>query len=38
MTRQELVDKIKVLVKDVYKNRLKADIAAAEYDELTKFP
>jgi hypothetical protein len=38
MTREELVDKIKTLAKDVYKGRLKADVAAAEYDELTKFP
>jgi len=38
MTREELVTKIKTLTKDVYKNRLKADVAAAEYDELTKFP
>jgi len=38
MTREELVAKIRTLAKDVYKNRLKADVAAAEYDELTKFP
>ena len=38
MTREELVAKIKTLTKDVYKGRLKADVAAAEYDELTKFP
>jgi hypothetical protein len=38
MTRQELVDRIRGLAKEVYKGRLKADIAAAEYDELTKFP
>jgi hypothetical protein len=38
MTREDLVAKIKTLTKDVYKNRLKADVAAAEYDELTKFP
>ena len=38
MTREDLVTKIRTLAKDVYKNRLKADVAAAEYDELTKFP
>jgi hypothetical protein len=38
MTREDLVTKIKTLAKDVYKGRLKADVAAAEYDELTKFP
>jgi hypothetical protein len=38
MTREELVAKIRTLAKDVYKGRLKADVAAAEYDELTKFP
>jgi hypothetical protein len=38
MTREDLVAKIRTLTKDVYKNRLKADVAAAEYDELTKFP
>jgi hypothetical protein len=38
MTREDLVAKIKTLAKDVYKGRLKADVAAAEYDELTKFP
>jgi len=38
MTREELVAKIRMLAKDVYRGRLKADIAAAEYDELTKFP
>ena len=38
MTHQELVDRIRGLAKEVYKGRLKADIAAAEYDELTKFP
>ena len=38
MTREDLVVKIKTLAKDVYKGRLKADVAAAEYDELTKFP
>ena len=38
MTREELVAKIRTLAKDVYRSRLKADVAAAEYDELTKFP
>jgi len=38
MTREELVGKIRTLAKDVYRSRLKADVAAAEYDELTKFP
>ena len=38
MTREELVAKIGILTKNVYKSRLKANIAAAEYDELTKFP
>ena len=38
MTREELVAKIRILTKNVYKSRLKANIAAAEYDELTKFP
>jgi hypothetical protein len=38
MTREDLVAKIRTLAKDVYKGRLKADVAAAEYDELTKFP
>ena len=38
MTREELVAKIRTLAKDVYRGRLKADVAAAEYDELTKFP
>jgi hypothetical protein len=35
MTREELVAKIRTLAKDVYRGRLKADVAAAEYDELT---
>ena len=38
MTREELLAKIRTLAKDVYRGRLKADVAAAEYDELTKFP
>ncbi len=38
MTKQELRDKIKVLVKTVYKDRVSIEQAAVEYDELTKFP
>jgi len=38
MTREDLVAKIRTLTKDIYKGRLKANVAAAEYDELTKFP
>jgi len=38
MTREDLVAKIRTLAKDVYKGRLKANVAAVEYDELTKFP
>jgi hypothetical protein len=38
MTREDLVARIRTLTKDVYKGRLKANVAAAEYDELTKFP
>jgi hypothetical protein len=38
MTREDLIVKIRTLAKDVYKGRLKANVAAAEYDELTKFP
>ena len=38
MTKDELKDKIKVLVKQVYVDKAKTTIAAAEYDELTKFP
>ena len=38
MTAQELRDKIKVLAKVVYAERKRSDVAAVEYDELTKFP
>ena len=38
MTREELRDRIKVLVKTVYKDKVAIEKAAVEYDELTKFP
>ncbi len=38
MTTSELRDKIRSLVPLVYKNKQKAEVAAVEYDELTKFP
>ena len=38
MTKQELRDKIKVLVKTVYRDKIEIEKAAVEYDELTKFP
>lgn len=38
MTAQELKDKIQKLAKEVVADRKKAQIAALEYDELTKFP
>ena len=38
MTKDELKEKIRVLVKKVYIDKAKTTIAAAEYDELTKFP
>lgn len=38
MTATELKEKIRLLVPQVYQNRKKADVAAVEYDELTKFP
>jgi len=38
MTASELRDKIKVLAKQVYTDRKRSDVAAVEYDELTKFP
>ena len=38
MTRDELKEKIRVLVKQVYVDKAKTTLAAAEYDELTKFP
>lgn len=38
MTASELKDKIKVLVKKVYKEKGKGNDAAIAYDELVKFP
>lgn len=38
MTPSEFKEKIKVLVKQVYKGKSKTDDAALAYDELTKFP
>ena len=38
MTASELKEKIKVLAKQVYKDRIKGDDAAVAYDELVKFP
>jgi len=38
MTREELILKIKQLAPQVYKSSKKAEEAAVEYDELTKFP
>lgn len=38
MTKDKLKEKIRVLVKQVYIDKAKTTIAAAEYDELTKFP
>jgi hypothetical protein len=38
MTSSELRDRIKLLVKQVYKQKTKSDDAALAYDELTKFP
>jgi len=38
MNRDELIIKIKSIAKQTLANRQKADIAAVEYDELTKFP
>ena len=38
MTASGLTEKIKVLVKKVYKERTKGDDAAIAYDELVKFP
>ena len=38
MTKAELRDKIKVLAKTVYRDRVSIEQAAIEYDELTKFP
>jgi hypothetical protein len=38
MTREELIARIKQLAPEVVKGREQAEIAAVEYDELTKFP
>ena len=38
MTKDDLKEKIRVLVKQVYVDKAKTTLAAAEYDELTKFP
>jgi hypothetical protein len=38
MTREELIARIKQLVPNIIKQREKAETAAVEYDELTKFP
>jgi len=38
MTASELRDKIKVLAKDIYADKQRSEVAAVEYDELTKFP
>ena len=38
MTKDELKDRIKGLALEVIANKKKAEIAAVEYDELTKFP
>jgi hypothetical protein len=38
MTASELRDRIKLLVKQVYKDKAKSDDAALAYDELVKFP
>ena len=38
MTAAELREKIRILIPQVYKSKQKADKAAIEYDELTKFP
>jgi hypothetical protein len=38
MTREELILRIRKLAPEVTQKRKQADIAAVEYDELTKFP
>ena len=38
MTKEEFKERIKGLALEVIKDRKKAEIAAVEYDELTKFP
>jgi len=38
MTRQELKEKLRLLIKQVYPAVIQSETAAEEYDELTKFP
>ena len=38
MTKAEFKERIKGLAFEVIKDRKKSEIAAVEYDELTKFP
>ena len=38
MTAAELREKIRILIPQIYKSKQKAETAAIEYDELTKFP
>lgn len=38
MTASELRERIKLLVNQVYKSKIKSEDAALAYDELTKFP
>ena len=38
MTAADLKDKIRALAKQVYGEKQKSEVAAIEYDELTKFP
>ena len=38
MTTSELREKIRILIPQIYKSKQKAETAAIEYDELTKFP
>ena len=38
MTASELREKIRILAREVYADRKRSDVAAVEYDELTKFP
>ena len=38
MTKKELRNRIKAIIPTVYKAQKKSDVAAVEYDELTKFP
>jgi hypothetical protein len=38
MTREELITRIRKLAPEIVNSRKQADVAAVEYDELTKFP